>query len=91
MPAVAVLSFRLLTRLSEQAVDWAATLLEEAYLADDVRAWAEATGGATGATGGALAPRDSNGVVLGDGDAVTLIKDLPVKGGGFTAKRGTHG
>lgn len=27
--------------------------------------------------------------VLRDGDSVTLIKDLEVKGGGFTAKRGT--
>nr|WP_247869261.1 alkylphosphonate utilization protein [Ahrensia sp. R2A130] len=33
--------------------------------------------------------RDSNGAVLEAGDTVTLIKDLPVKGAGFTAKRGT--
>ncbi len=33
--------------------------------------------------------RDSNGAVLAAGDTVTLIKDLPVKGAGFTAKRGT--
>ncbi|HEY0600102.1 alkylphosphonate utilization protein [Brevundimonas sp.] len=34
--------------------------------------------------------RDSNGNVLGDGDSVTLIKDLKVKGsGGVTLKRGT--
>ncbi len=33
--------------------------------------------------------RDSNGVLLAAGDTVTLIKDLPVKGGGFAAKRGT--
>ncbi|MNH11503.1 hypothetical protein D3C79_710190 [compost metagenome] len=32
---------------------------------------------------------DSNGAVLQEGDSVTLIKDLDVKGGGFTAKRGT--
>lgn len=32
---------------------------------------------------------DSNGTVLNVGDSVTLIKDLVVKGGGFTAKRGT--
>ena len=32
---------------------------------------------------------DSNGAVLQAGDAVTLIKDLTVKGAGFTAKRGT--
>lgn len=33
--------------------------------------------------------RDSNGAVLAQGDTVMLIKDLPVKGAGFTAKRGT--
>ena len=33
--------------------------------------------------------RDAVGNVLADGDQVTLIKDLEVKGGGFTAKRGT--
>jgi protein PhnA len=32
---------------------------------------------------------DSNGAVLMDGDSVTLIKDLDVKGANFTAKRGT--
>ena len=36
------------------------------------------------------ATRDSNGAVLADGDSVTLIKDLKVKGsGGVTLKRGT--
>lgn len=33
--------------------------------------------------------RDSNGALLAAGDTVTLIKDLVVKGAGFTAKRGT--
>jgi protein PhnA len=37
----------------------------------------------------AVEHRDSNGVLLAHGDTVVLIKDLPVKGGGFTAKRGT--
>lgn len=31
----------------------------------------------------------SNGAALAQGDSVVLIKDLPVKGAGFTAKRGT--
>ncbi len=39
---------------------------------------------------GSIAPtRDSNGTELKDGDTVTLIKDLPVKGAGVTIKRGT--
>ncbi len=33
--------------------------------------------------------RDYNGTVLQDGDTVTLIKDLDVKGAGVTLKRGT--
>ncbi|KHK90065.1 PhnA protein [Novosphingobium malaysiense] len=33
--------------------------------------------------------RDSVGNVLADGDSVTLIKDLTVKGAGQTLKRGT--
>lgn len=33
--------------------------------------------------------RDSNGTELNDGDSVTLIKDLKVKGTSQTLKRGT--
>lgn len=33
--------------------------------------------------------KDSNGSVLNDGDSVTLIKDLKVKGTSETLKRGT--
>jgi protein PhnA len=33
--------------------------------------------------------KDSNGNRLNDGDNVTLIKDLPVKGANVTLKRGT--
>jgi len=32
---------------------------------------------------------DSNGNLLSDGDSVTVIKDLPVKGTSVTLKRGT--
>ena len=33
--------------------------------------------------------RDSNGNVLSEGDSVTIIKDLKVKGSNVTLKRGT--
>lgn len=33
--------------------------------------------------------KDSNGTTLNDGDSVTLIKDLKVKGTSETLKRGT--
>lgn len=40
-------------------------------------------------TDDAVVVRDSVGNILADGDAVTLIKDLNVKGAGQTLKRGT--
>ena len=36
-----------------------------------------------------LIVKDSNGNRLSEGDSVTLIKDLPVKGANVTLKRGT--
>jgi len=62
-------------------------LLEQVYLADDVLAWANDV--AQEQVDEAVVVRDSNGAALADGDAVTIIKDLEVKGAGFTAKRGT--
>jgi protein PhnA len=86
--AVQVASVRLLGRLPEQP--WAVELLDSVYLDDETRAWAEAEPVGAGATAD-IGSRtlDSNGVELADGDAVTLIKDLDVKGAGFVAKRGT--
>nr|WP_319949278.1 PhnA domain-containing protein [uncultured Shimia sp.] len=82
-PAVQVVAYRVLHGLSE--APWARDLLDIAYLEDDVKDWAEAGL----ADPDAVTHRDSNGAVLAAGDAVVLIKDLPVKGAGFTAKRGT--
>jgi protein PhnA len=36
-----------------------------------------------------MVTKDSNGAELKDGDSVTLIKDLKVKGSSITLKRGT--
>jgi len=85
VPAVQVMAWRMLDRLKGEG--WPQDLLDMMYLEDDVRAWAEA--GAETAEADAVVHRDSNGAVLEAGDTVTLIKDLNVKGGGFTAKRGT--
>jgi len=41
------------------------------------------------AAAGQVEVRDSVGNLLADGDSVTLIKDLKVKGAGQTLKRGT--
>lgn len=82
-PAVKVAAYRLLTQLTDQG--WAQDALALLYLEPELQSWADA--GLTSHDG--LLTRDSNGTVLNAGDTVTLIKDLPVKGAGFTAKRGT--
>jgi len=68
-------------------------------MADDEYVYDEATGEwisaadaaarAGTADDDAIVVRDSVGNVLSDGDQVTLIKDLTVKGAGQTLKRGT--
>lgn len=79
---VQVMAFRLLTRQASEA--WAQEALDMLYLDEDALAWAKA-----GVLTAREPTRDSNGTLLQAGDTVTLIKDLPVKGAGFTAKRGT--
>jgi len=83
--AVRVLAWRMLTLLADKG--WPQDLLDMMYLEDDVLNWAKA--GLPDSGGESVVHRDSNGTVLSAGDSVTLIKDLNVKGGGFTAKRGT--
>jgi protein PhnA len=85
VPAVQVMAWRMLTRLSESE-DWAQDLLDTLFLEDDVQKWAEAEAREAAAV---LKYIDCNGALLEAGDTVTLVKDLVVKGGGFTAKRGT--
>jgi len=82
VPAVQVTAWRVLHGLD---ATWAHDLVEQLYLDDETAAWARS--GLPDPD--ALATVDSNGAPLADGDTVTLIKDLDVKGGGFTAKRGT--
>lgn len=85
-PAVQVMAWRMLTRLSAEG--WPRDLLDMLYLDDETLSWAEATGESE-AEEDQVKHVDSNGAVLEAGDTVTLIKDLVVKGAGFTAKRGT--
>jgi protein PhnA len=86
VPAVQVMAWRMLTRLSGEG--WPQDLLDMLYLDDETLTWAQATGeGASDED--SVKHVDSNGAVLEAGDTVTLIKDLNVKGAGFTAKRGT--
>lgn len=83
-PAVQVMSYRMLHKLSAES--WAQDALDIIYMEDDVKTWAM-QGIASEEREGPT--RDSNGADLQDGDDVTLIKDLKVKGANFTAKQGT--
>ncbi len=86
IPVVQVIAWRMLTRLSAEG--WPQDLLEMLFLDDETLSWAKATG--EGDSDEDLVRHlDSNGNILEAGDTVTLIKDLVVKGAGFTAKRGT--
>ena len=52
--------------------------------------WVSAADAAANAkAAGQVEVRDSVGNLLADGDSVTLVKDLKVKGAGQTLKRGT--
>jgi len=82
VPAVQVMAWRLLNQLKHEG--WPQDLLDMLYLDDELLAWAK-----SGMTEGDAKHVDSNGAVLKAGDTVVLIKDLNVKGAGFTAKRGT--
>ena len=65
---------------------------EDAFVYDEASGeWISAVEAqASGAAAGdAIEVRDAVGNVLADGDQVTLIKDLTVKGAGQTLKRGT--
>jgi len=90
-PAAQVTAYRLLTRLNAEG--WARDLLDIAYLEPENLAWAEQGGAEAGLADDVessdVIHRDTNGAILAAGDTVTLIKDLNVKGAGFTAKRGT--
>lgn len=85
-PAVQVLAWRMLNRLKGEG--WPADLLDMMYLEDETLTWAKATGEDLDESEKVI-HKDSNGAILSGGDTVVLIKDLNVKGGGFTAKRGT--
>jgi protein PhnA len=77
--AVQVMAFRIFTALGSQ------DQLDMMYLEPEVEAWAK-----QGIKDETIEPvRDSNGTLLEEGDSVTIIKDLVVKGAGFTAKQGT--
>ena len=80
--AVKVVAYRMLHQLNQQ------DLLDMLYLEDDVKAWAD-SGLPETEDEDKIVHKDCNGVVLNAGDTVVIVKDLQVKGAGFTAKQGT--
>ena len=84
--AVKVVSWRMLSRLKSEG--WSQDLLDMMYMEDDVKKWAESTGEGIEVDPSQI-HKDSNGTEIKERDTVVLIKDLNVKGSGFTAKRET--
>lgn len=83
---VQVVAYRTLTKLKDEI--WARDLLDMLYLEDDLLSKAK-EGIKDDENKSSILTKDSNGTTLEGGDSVTIIKDLDVKGAGFTAKRGT--
>jgi protein PhnA len=79
-PAVKVMTYILLNKLGRQ------DLLDMIYLDDAEKKWGDS---ALNAVANKIVHKDANGVILSAGDSVVILKDLEVKGAGFTAKRGT--
>ena len=79
-PAVKIMSYILFNRLGRQ------DMIDMMYLEDDELKLAEQ---AVNAEANKVVFRDANGVELHAGDSIVILKDLDVKGAGFTAKRGT--
>lgn len=82
-PAVQVVSYRMLHRLNEEP--WAQDAINMIYMEPETMEWAKE---GIEDESEKLIHKDSNGNILENGDTVTLIQDLNVKGAGFTAKRG---
>jgi protein PhnA len=86
MPAVQVVSWRMLNRLRNES--WAADAIDMMFLDEHTLAWARSTGDHENTSDVEL-HRDSNGNILHDGDNVVLTKTLDVKGSSLNAKLGT--
>jgi protein PhnA len=80
---VQVMIYRIFMKLNQS---WSNELMDQMYLEEIDIAWAKSS---IRLIEEKSITKDSNGTLLQDGDNVTLIKDLNVKGASFTAKRGT--
>lgn len=82
-PAVQVVSYRMLHRINDEG--WAQDAIDMIYMEAENLQWAKE---GIEDDSEKIIHKDSNGNVLENGDTITLIQDLNVKGAGFTAKRG---
>lgn len=82
-PAVQVVSYRMLNRFNEEP--WAQDAINMIYMEPETLEWAME---GIEDESDKIIHKDSNGNILENGDTITLIQDLNVKGAGFTAKRG---
>ena len=80
VPAVKVMSYILWNKLGRS------DMLDMMYMEEEEQKLADA---AINAEANKVVFRDANGVELHAGDSIVILKDLDVKGAGFTAKRGT--
>lgn len=87
VPAVQVLSWRMLSRLKSES--WASEALDILYLDDDTLAWAKDWSGPEDPAAPTEQHKDAFGNVLQNGDSVVLTKTLDVKGSSISAKLGT--
>ena len=85
VPALQVVSWRLLNRLKEQT--WAQDALDILYLEPEMLEWAQYTKDHIETQD--VFHRDSMGNILQEGDQVVLTKTLDVKGTSFRAPLGT--
>lgn len=84
VPAVQVLSYKILTKLSDQ--EWARDAVGAVYLDEALVEWAEAEDALDAAR---VIHKDSYGTVLETGDTVVLTQNLNVKGTNYIAPKGT--
>ena len=86
IPAVQVLSWRMLNRLKSES--WAAEALDILYLDETTLEWAKALGEPEEPSDQPV-HKDAHGNTLQDGDSVVLTRTLDVKGSTMSAKLGT--
>ncbi|WP_207534771.1 PhnA domain-containing protein [Desertivirga arenae] len=84
VPAVQVLSYKILNKLSAQ--DWARDTIEGVNLDENLVEWA---GGEDALEAERVIHKDSYGALLETGDTVVLTQNLNVKGTNYIAPKGT--